>query len=127
MKEVITSSKAPAALGPYSQAIRCGNLLFLSGQLGLDPVSGEFAGLTAGEQARQALINTQAVLAEAGSRIDDVVKTTVFISDMNDFAAVNDEYAKVFKGSFPARSCVAVAKLPKGGLVEIECVAVLEK
>ena len=127
MKTVITSSKAPAALGPYSQAIRCGNMLFLSGQLGLDPQTGEFPALTAGAQAKQALANMKAVLEEAGASVQDVVKTTVFLADMGDFVAVNEEYSKVFEKNPPARSCVAVAKLPKAGLVEIECVAILEK
>ena len=127
MKTIITSASAPAALGPYSQAIRCGNMLFLSGQLGLDPKTGDFPALTAGAQAKQALVNMQAVLAEAGAGIDNVVKTTVFLADMADFAVVNEEYAKVFKTNPPARSCVAVAKLPKSGLVEIECIAILEK
>lgn len=127
MKTVITSSSAPAALGPYSQAIRCGNMLFLSGQLGLDPETGDFPALTAGAQAKQALANLQAVLKEAGASVENVVKTTVFLADMADFVAVNSEYEKVFSSNPPARSCVAVAKLPKSGLVEIECIAVLEK
>lgn len=119
---VVNTSRAPAAVGPYVQAILSGNLLFTSGQLGLIPETGALPeGVEA--QARQSLANLQAILDEAGFTKADVVKTTVFLKDMNDFAAVNAIYADFFGDSRPARSCVEVARLPKDGLVEIECVA----
>lgn len=122
---IIHTGKAPAAVGPYSQAIRVGNMLFTSGQLGLVPDTGALPeGVEA--QAAQALENLGAILAEAGFDKTDVVKTTVFIRDMNDFAAVNRLYAGFFGDHKPARSCVEVARLPKDGLVEIEAVAVKE-
>jgi 2-iminobutanoate/2-iminopropanoate deaminase len=123
-RTVIHTPNAPAAIGPYSQAIRAGNFLFASGQLGLDPASGNLAeGIEA--QTRQALANLQAVLAEAGGSVDDVVKTTIFLADLGHFATVNALYGEVFKHEPPARSTVQVAALPKGGLVEIEIVAML--
>lgn len=125
MKTVITSPAAPAALGPYSQAIKAGNTLYISGQLGLDPVTGQFAKEDAAGQARQSLANLCAILKEAGATPANVVKTTVFLVDMNDFGPVNEVYAEVFKDQPPARSCFAVAALPKGGKVEIEAIAVL--
>lgn len=125
MKIVVTSKDAPAALGPYSQAIKAGNVLYISGQLGLDPASGEFAPGGAAGQAKQALENMKAVLKEAGATPANVVKTTVLLTDMADFAAVNEVYARVFDRDAPARSCFAVAALPKGGKVEIEAVAVI--
>lgn len=125
MKTVISSKNAPAALGPYSQAIRAGNLLFLSGQLGLDPASGDFAAMDAAGQAKQALANLKAVLEAAGATAANVVKTTIFLVDMNDFGPVNEIYARVFGSEPPARSCFAVAALPKGGRVEIEAIASL--
>ena len=119
---IIQTDKAPAAVGPYSQAIRVGNMLFTSGQLGLIPETGAFPeGVEA--QAEQSLKNLDAILEEAGYRKTDVVKTTVFIKDMNDFAAVNRIYAAYFGDHKPARSCVEVARLPKDGLVEIEATA----
>lgn len=122
MNKAIIAKNAPAAVGPYVHAVQAGNLLFVSGQLGLDPVSGDLKeGLEA--QAVQALENMKAVLNEAGYELTDVVKTTVFIDNMNDFVKVNEIYAKYFDDCKPARSCVEVAKLPKGGLVEIECIA----
>lgn len=123
MKKVIATKNAPAALGPYSQAILAGNLLFASGQLGLDPSTGDFAAGGVKEQTAQAFKNVKAILEEAGMTIDNVVKTTVFLADMNDFAAMNEVYAAQFSGDFPARSAVAVKTLPKNGLVEIEVVA----
>jgi 2-iminobutanoate/2-iminopropanoate deaminase len=124
-RKVISTSQAPAAIGPYSQAIRSGNLLFASGQLGLDPATGNLVeGIEA--QTRQALTNLQAVLAAAGGSIANVVKTTIFLADMADFATVNAIYAEVFRHEPPARSTVQVAALPKGGLVEIEVVARLD-
>lgn len=121
--EIIHTDKAPAAVGPYVQAMRAGNLLFASGQLGLDPATGTLpAGVEA--QTRQSLANIRAILDEAGFTVADVVKTTVFLQHMADFAAVNAIYADFFGESAPARSCVEVAALPKGGLVEIEFTAV---
>ena len=123
MNTIINTEKAPAAVGPYVQAILTGNTLFSSGQLGLVPATGELPeGVEA--QTRQSLANVQAILDEAGFAKSDVVKTTVFIRDMSDFATVNAIYADFFGDSRPARSCVEVARLPKDGLVEIEFVAV---
>lgn len=126
MKKVIVTNNAPAAIGPYSQAVQVGNMLFMSGQLGIDPVTGNFAEGGVKEQTIQSFKNIQAILAEGGFTIEDVVKTTVFLSDMNDFAAMNEIYASQFTGSFPARSAVAVKTLPKNGLVEIEVTAIKE-
>ena len=123
MKKVVATAAAPAAIGPYSQAICCGDLVFTSGQLPLDPVSGTMPA-TIEEQTRQSLTNIKAVLAAEGLAMDDVVKTTVFLQNMGDFAAMNGVYATFFgEGKYPARSAVEVAKLPKGALVEIEAVA----
>ena len=122
MKSVVSTDKAPGAIGPYSQAIKAGGLVFLSGQLPLDPASGQFpAGIK--EQTRQSLTNAAAILEAAGSGLDKVIKTTVFLADMNDFAAMNEVYATFFSGAYPARSAVQVARLPKDALVEIECIA----
>ena len=121
-KEVIFTEKAPAAVGPYIQAARVNGMVYCSGQLGLIPESGELAkGVEA--QAHQAMKNMGAVLEAAGSDYSKVIKTTIFLADMNDFAVVNGIYESYFGGNFPARSCVEVAKLPKGGLVEVECIA----
>ena len=125
MKTVITSASAPAALGPYSQAIRKGDTLYLSGQLGLVPTTGELISSDVAEQTTQALANMKAVLAQAGASVDDVCKVTVFLTDMADFQTVNDVYARTFTANPPARSCVAVAALPKGARVEVEAIAVL--
>lgn len=123
MNKTVTAEKAPAAVGPYCHAKLAGNTLYTSGQLGLIPATGELPqGVEA--QAAQALNNLKEVLAAAGMDLGDVVKTTVFLADMNDFAAVNAVYAGYFSGEVPARSCVQVAALPKGALVEIEAVAV---
>lgn len=124
MKKVISTTNAPAAIGPYSQAIQAGNILFASGQLGMDPVSCLFVEGGVKEQTVQAFKNVHAILNAAGYTIDDVVKTTVFLADMADFAVVNEIYASQFTGDFPARSAVAVKTLPKNGLVEIEVIAV---
>ena len=122
---IINTNKAPAAVGPYVQAIKAGNMLFSSGQLGLIPETGALPeGVQA--QTRQSLMNIQAILDEAGFTKSDIVKTTVFIKDMNDLGAVNAVYADFFGDSKPARSCVEVARLPKDGLVEIEFFAVKE-
>ena len=119
---VISTVKAPAAIGPYSQAIQTGEMLFTSGQLGLDPQTGSLPeGIQA--QTSQALANVNAILKEAGFTRENVVKTTVFLKDMTDFGAVNEIYADFFGDHKPARSCVEVARLPKNGLVEIEVVA----
>ena len=123
-KEIISTTKAPAAIGPYSQAVKAGGFLFLSGQIPLDPESGTIVPGCVSCQAEQSLKNISAILASQGLTTDDVVKTTVFIKDMNDFAAVNETYAKYFPKDAPARSCVEVARLPKDVLVEIEAIAV---
>lgn len=125
-RQVISTSNAPAAIGPYSQAIRSGQFLFASGQLGLDPATGELReGIEA--QTRQVLTNMQAVLAAAGATVADVVKTTIFLADMGDFAVVNRIYGEVFAHEPPARSTVQVAALPKNGLVEIEMIVLLRE
>ena len=126
MKQVVFTSQAPAAIGPYSQAIRAGEWLFLSGQIPVDPATGEVAGTDVRTQARQVLKNIQAVLAEAGTTVQSVVKTTVFLKDLQDFQAFNEEYAKVFASEAPARSCVEIARLPKDVLVEIEAIALVK-
>ena len=123
MKKIIATKNAPAAIGPYNQAIQVGNFLFASGQLGLVPETGAFAEGGVKEQTAQAFQNVKAIRAEAGYSIDDVVKTTVFLADMNDFAAMNEVYAANFSGDFPARSAVAVKTLPKNALVEVEVIA----
>lgn len=123
MKKVISTSKAPAAIGPYSQAIQVGNLVYASGQIPIDPATGNFVAGGVREQARQSLTNVKAILDEAGLTLDNVVKTTVFLADMNDFADVNAVYAEFFAEPYPARSAVAVKTLPKGALVEIEVIA----
>ena len=123
MKTQISSSKAPAAIGPYSQAIAANGFLFISGQLPIDPATGNFAEGGIRELTRQSLENVKSILAEAGLTLADVVKTTVFLADMSDFAAMNEVYAEYFTAPAPARSAVAVKTLPKGGLVEIEVIA----
>ena len=124
-KKVINSEKAPKALGPYSVANQIGELVFTAGQLGLDPQTGELATGGIEAETRQALTNIRNVLEAAGSSLDQVVKTTVFLRDMNDFARMNAVYGQFFTTDFPARSTVQVAALPKGGAVEIEVVAVI--
>ncbi len=124
-KQRIHTDGAPAAVGPYSQAIRAGNLLFTAGQVALDPASGELVGDDVAAQTEQVLRNLRAVLAAAGADLGQVVKTTVFLQSMGDFAAMNAVYARHFPEPFPARSTVEVGALPKGGLVEIECVAAI--
>ena len=123
MKKVISTSKAPAAIGPYSQAVQVGNFLYTSGQIPIDPATGQFAEGGIKEQTRQSLLNVKAILEESGLTLGDVVKTTVFMADMNDFADMNSVYAEFFSEPYPARSAVAVKTLPKGALVEIEVVA----
>ena len=123
MKRVIQTNQAPAAIGPYSQAIRKGDFLFSSGQLGIDPATGDFVAGGVKEQTAQAFKNIKAILSEAGYTMADIVKTTVFLADMGDFAEMNEVYASQFDSAFPARSAVAVKTLPKNGLVEIEVIA----
>ena len=125
MKNIVSTKNAPSAIGPYSQGIAIDGLVFTSGQLGLDPATGDFAPGGIEAQTRQSLTNLKAVLEAAGSGMDKVLKTTVFLHDMNDFAAMNKVYAEFFSEPFPARSAVAVKTLPKGALVEIEVVASL--
>ncbi len=125
MKKIISTKNAPQAIGPYSQAIAVNGFLFISGQLGVTP-SGEFAGADVKLQAQRSLQNLQAVLSEAGLGFENVVKTTIFLADIADFAAVNEIYAEFFKEPYPARSTVAVKTLPKGGLVEIELIAAIK-
>lgn len=122
-KSIVHTSSAPSAIGPYSQAVGIGRFLFTSGQLGLDPVTGELA-TDVEAQTDRAMRNLGAILQEAGLGYADIVKTTVFVADLKDFAAVNAVYQRFFESDPPARSCVQVAALPKGGLVEIECIAV---
>ncbi len=124
MKTQIATTKAPAAIGPYSQAIEANGIVFVSGQLPIDPATGEFAQGGVKELTRLSLTNMQNILAEAGLTMENVVKTTVFLADMADFADMNSVYAEFFPGTCPARSAVAVKTLPKNALVEIECIAV---
>ena len=123
MKKVISTPKAPAAIGPYSQAIQVGNLIYTSGQIPIDPATGQLVEGGIKEQTRQSLNNIQAILQEAGLTMASVVKTTVFLADMADFAEMNSVYAEFFTEPYPARSAVAVKTLPKNALVEIEVVA----
>jgi 2-iminobutanoate/2-iminopropanoate deaminase len=122
-KEVIRSDRAPLPIGPYSQAIRAGGVLYLAGQVALDPSTGQFLAADIKAQTRRVLQNLSAVLEAAGSSIDQVVKTTVFLKDMNDFGPMNEEYANVFRELPPARSTVQAARLPRDALVMIECIA----
>ena len=123
MKKAIRTTAAPGAIGPYSQGIDAGSIVITSGQIPLDPATGAFPeGIAA--QTRQSLENCKAILAEAGLGMENVIKTTVFLKDMNDFAAMNEVYATFFEGDCPARSAVEVARLPKDAAVEIECIAV---
>jgi 2-iminobutanoate/2-iminopropanoate deaminase len=125
-RQVISTDKAPGAVGPYSQAIVANGAVYTAGQLGLDPQTKQFVAGGVGEQTRQALENLRAVLEAAGSSLDRVIKTTVFLQNMDDFAAVNEVYATYFTADPPARSAVQVARLPLDGLVEIEAVALLD-
>lgn len=124
-KSIVTSEKAPAAIGPYSIAVKANGLVFVSGQLGIDPTTGNLVEGDVQAQAWQALTNLKTVLEAAGTSLENVVKTTVFLSDIHDFALVNKTYAGFFTAEFPARSAVQVAALPKGGLVEVEAIAVI--
>lgn len=122
-KEVVRSDRAPLPIGPYSQAIRANGLLFLAGQLALDPATGQFLPGDIKTQTKRVLQNLAAVLEAAGSSMDRVVKTTVFLKDMNDFGAMNEEYASFFRELPPARTTVQAARLPRDALIEIECIA----
>jgi 2-iminobutanoate/2-iminopropanoate deaminase len=122
----ITTPKAPAAIGPYSQGVRIGQFIYTSGQIPLDPTSGEIVGEDIATQTHRVLQNLQAVLNQAGSSLSNVVKTTVFLTSMSDFQAMNAVYATYFNETLPARTTVAVAELPRKALVEIECVALVE-
>lgn len=124
MKEISTE-RAPAAIGPYSQAIKINDMIFTSGVIPVDPATGEINGEDAASQAEQALKNLTALLEDAGTSIDKVIKTTVFIKDMNDFGRINEVYAGFFSKPYPARSCVEVARLPKDVLIEVEAIAEL--
>ena len=121
----VHTANAPAAIGPYSQAVCAGGFVYVSGQIPLDPATGEFAGPDIRTQTRQSLKNIAAIMAAAGSGIDRVVKTTVLLKDIGDFAAMNEVYAEAFTAPYPARAAFEAAALPKGALVEIECVAAL--
>lgn len=122
-KNIISTAQAPGAIGPYSQAVEIGGMVYTSGQLGLNPETGQF-GEGIAEQTRYSLRNVKAILEAAGAGMEQVIKTTVFLKDMNDFAAMNEVYADFFSEPYPARSAVEVARLPKDGLVEIEVIAV---
>ena len=124
-KEVIVAKDAPKAIGPYSAGVRVGDFVFTAGQLGIDPLTGQFVSDEVVEQTRQALKNLKAILEAGGTALENVVKTTVFLRDMDDFSAMNDVYAEFFTEDFPARSAVQVARLPKDAAVEIEAVAVI--
>jgi 2-iminobutanoate/2-iminopropanoate deaminase len=124
-KEIISTENAPAAVGPYSQAVRVGNLVFTAGQVAIDPATGQMVGDDAAAQAEQVLKNISAVLEAAGTSLDNVVKATVFLDNMDDYAGVNEVYARFFTTNPPARSAVEVARLPRNALVEIETIAVI--
>ncbi|MDW2796825.1 RidA family protein [Clostridium boliviensis] len=123
MKKVLATEKAPAAIGPYSQGVRGGDYVFVSGQLPIDPATGTFAGADIAAQTRQSLTNIKAILESGGLTMENVVKTTVLLKDINDFAAMNEVYATFFQGECPARAAFGVAALPKDALVEIEAIA----
>ncbi len=125
MKEIISTENAPGAIGPYSQAIKAGNLVFCSGQIPIDVKTGEFVSENVAEQTEQVLRNLSAVLESAGTSLDNVVKTTVFLSDMEDFTAMNEVYARFFDKNKPARATVQAARLPRDAKVEIECIALV--
>jgi len=125
MNEIIHTPNAPAAIGPYSQAVKAGSMLFVSGQIPIDPATGAFAGDDIVTQTRQSLTNVKNILEAAGYALTDVVKTTVLLADIADFAAMNAVYAEFFTANCPARACFAVKDLPKGALVEIEAIAVI--
>jgi 2-iminobutanoate/2-iminopropanoate deaminase len=123
-KETVTTENAPGAIGPYSQAIKAGGMVFCSGQIPIDPTTGNFVSDVVSEQTEQVLKNLAEVLKAAGSSLDEVVKTTVFLADMNDFAEMNEVYARFFSDNKPARATVQAARLPRDARVEIECIAI---
>ena len=125
MTEIISTENAPGAIGPYSQAVKTSNLVFCSGQIPIDTRTGEFVSQDVAEQTEQVLKNLSAVLEAAGSSLNNVVKTTVFLADMNDFAAMNEVYAKFFSDNKPARATVQAGRLPRDARVEIDCIAVV--
>ena len=125
-KEIINTKNAPAAIGPYSQAVKVGNLLFSSGQIPLDPTTGELVNHDIKHATTRVLENIKGILEEAGTSFDNVIKTVIYLKDMNDFVSVNEIYAQYFPKNQPARSTVQVAKLPKGALVEIEVIAMVD-
>jgi 2-iminobutanoate/2-iminopropanoate deaminase len=124
MREIVSTDKAPGAIGPYSQAIKTGGMLFCSGQIPIDPATGEFVSHDIGEQTEQVLKNLSAVLEAGGMSLENVVKTTVFLADMSDFAVMNEVYGRYFDSNKPARATVQAARLPRDAKVEIECIAV---
>lgn len=124
MSRILSTSQAPAAIGPYAQGVQAGQMVFVSGQLPIDPATGELCSGTVGDMTRQSMRNVAAILAEAGCTLAHVVKTTIFLKDLEDFAQVNAAYAEFFPENPPARACVQVAKLPKDARVEIEAIAV---
>ena len=126
MKEIISTENAPSAIGPYSQAVKTGNMVFVSGQIPIDPKTGEFVSAEVAEQTEQVLKNLSAVLEAAGSSLNNVVKTTVFLADMNDFAAMNEIYGRFFSDNKPARATVQAARLPRDARVEIEAIGLIE-
>lgn len=125
MIETVTTENAPGAIGPYSQAIKAGALVFCSGQIPIDPVTGEFVSDSVGEQTEQVLKNLGEVLKAAGTGLDNVVKTTVFLADMNDFVEMNEVYSRFFRDNKPARATVQAARLPRDAKVEIDCIAIV--
>jgi 2-iminobutanoate/2-iminopropanoate deaminase len=125
MKETVSTEKAPGAIGPYSQAVKAGGMVFCSGQIPIDPNTGEFVSDVVSEQTEQVLRNLTEVLKAAGSSLENVVKTTVFLADMNDFVEMNEIYGKYFSDHKPARATVQAARLPRDAKVEIECIAVV--
>jgi 2-iminobutanoate/2-iminopropanoate deaminase len=125
MKETISTNNAPSAIGPYSQAIKAGNMIFVSGQIPIDPETGNFVSNDVKEQTVQVLKNLSAVLEAAGATLNDVVKTTVFLEDMNDFGVMNEIYGEYFVENKPARATVQAARLPRDAKVEIDCIAVI--
>lgn len=127
MRDIIKTESAPAAIGPYSQAVRAGNFVFASGQIPIDPKTGEFVEGGVAEQTEQVMRNLSAVLEAAGSGLDRIIKTTVFLADMNDFAAMNEVYGRFFREDPPARATVQAARLPRDARVEIEAIALVEK
>ena len=126
MKQIVSTKKAPIAIGPYSQAVKANGFNFVSGQLPVNPETGNFAGTTIEIQTKQSLDNLKAILEVGNSALEKVLKTTVFLKDMNDFSAMNTIYSQYFSENFPARICVEVARLPKDALVEVEAIALVE-